>query len=184
MATEPGATAVITHRVREGLQDRYERWLSDVGPVCRGYPGHLDLHIIHPIAALTATYTVIIRFDTVEHLHGWIYSQDRKRLIDKVRPLLAKEDDFFIRSGLDFWFIPEGARAKVPVRWKQFLITWSAIYPLVLGVPLVIIEASRRTGLPQNRYLITLLASGIIVFLMVYVIMPRYTRLVQRWLFD
>ena len=181
--TEQGATAVITHRVCNGQQDSYESWLNEIGPVCRSYPGHLDLQIIRPIAGLTTTYTVIIRFDTVEHLHEWIYSQDRKRLIEEVRPLLAKDDDFFIRSGLDFWFTPEGARAKVPVRWKQFLVTWSAIYPLVLCIPLAIIEVLRRTGVPQNRYITTLIASGIIVFLMVYVIMPRYTRLVQRWLF-
>jgi len=182
--TEQGATAVITHRVCNGQQDNYENWLNEIGPVCRSYPGYLDLQTIRPIAGLTATYTVIIRFDTVEHLHEWIYSQDRKRLIDKVRPLLVKDDDFYIRSGLDFWFTPEGARAKVPVRWKQFLITWSAIYPLVLCIPLVLIPALHLIGVPQNRYLTTLIASGIIVLLMVYIIMPRYTRLVQRWLFD
>ncbi len=27
----------------------------------------------------------------------------------------------------------------MPVRWKQFLITWSAIYPLALGVPLMVV---------------------------------------------
>ena len=182
--TEQGATAVITHRVCNDKHDSYESWLNEIGPVCKSYPGHLDLQIIRPIASLTSTYTVIIRFDTAEHLHDWIYSLDRKRLIDKVRPLLAKDDDFFIRTGLDFWFAPEGARAKVPVRWKQFLITWSAIYPLVLSVPFSLIQLLHRIGVPQNRYLITLIASGIIVFLMVYIIMPRYTRLVQRWLFD
>ena len=36
-----------------------------------------------------------------------------------------------------------GAEYKVPVRWKQFLVTWSVIYLLVLGVPLVVLPVLR-----------------------------------------
>ena len=178
-----GATAVITHRVRDGQQEGYDDWLNEIGPLCRSYPGHLDLQIIRPIPGLTATYTVIIRFDTREHLQGWMSSQDRKRLIEQVRPLLAQDDDFFIRSGLDFWFTPEGARAKVPVRWKQFLVTWSAIFPLVLVIPLVVALGLRQLGVPQNHYLDLLLSTGSVVWIMVYLVMPHYTKLIQRWLF-
>lgn len=182
--TEQGATVVITHRVREGQQSGYEDWLNAIGPICRSSAGLLDWQLIRPIAGLTATYTVIIRFDTREHLQSWMGSQERKRLIEKARPLLAKDDDFFIRSGLDFWFTPEGARAKVPVRWKQFLVTWSAIYPLVLGVPQVVAPLLRQLGVPQARYIDTLFVTGTVVSLMVYLVMPRYTKLLQRWLFD
>jgi uncharacterized protein len=178
-----GATAVITHRVRDGQKEGYDAWLNEIGPLCRSYPGHLDLQIIRPIPGLTATYTVIIRFDTREHLQGWMSSQDRKRLIEQVRPLLVQDDDFFIRSGLDFWFTPEGARAKVPVRWKQFLVTWSAIFPLVLVIPLVVALGLRKLGVPQNHYLDLLLSTGSVVWVMVYLVMPHYTKLIQRWLF-
>lgn len=152
--------------------------------MCRATPGHLDWHIVRPIPGLSETYTVIIRFDTVEHLQGWMNSEVRSQLIEKVRPLLAGDDDFFVRSGLDFWFTPQGARAKVPVRWKQFLVTWSAIFPLASCVPLAVIPLLRLLGLPPLPYFDTLVVSGVIVFLMVYLVMPRYTRLVQRWLFD
>lgn len=178
-----GATVVITHRVRDGQQSGYEDWLNDIGPVCKRFPGHLDSQIIRPIAGITATYSVIVRFDTCDNLQNWMNSSERKRLIEKVRPMLARDDQFFIRSGLDFWFTPEGAKAKVPVRWKQFLITWSAIYPLVLVVPPLAAPLLRQLGLPQNRYLDTLCITGAVVALMVYLVMPRYTRLVQSWLF-
>jgi len=107
----------------------------------------------------------------------------RARLIEKVRPLLVIGDDFFISSGLDFWFTPGGAKARVPVRWKQYLVTWSAIYPLVLGVPFVVVPVLGQLGVPNNHFTTTLLDMGIIVFLMVYVVMPRYTKLIHRWLF-
>jgi uncharacterized protein len=180
---ERGATAVITHRVREGRHADYERWLDEISPLCRTSPGHLDWHIVRPVAGLTHTYTIVIRFDTSEHLRQWMESPARARLIEKAQPLFVTGDDFFVSSGLDFWFAPGGARARVPVRWKQYFVTWSAIYPLVLVVPPAMAPVLRQLGVPETRPLTTLVVTGIIVFLMVYLVMPRYTRLVQKWLF-
>lgn len=182
-ASPVGATVVITHRVRERKRTDYERWLNEIAPLCRASPGHLDWHIIRPIPGLTETYTVVIRFDTRAHLQDWMESPVRNLLIEKVQPLLVSGDDFFISSGLDFWFTPGGAKAKVPVRWKQYIVTWSAIYPLVLGVPLVVAPLLRHLGVPNNHFLNTLAVTGTVVFLMVYLVMPRYTKLIQRWLF-
>lgn len=178
-----GATVVITHRVRDGHQADYDDWLNQIAPVCRSFPGHLDWQIIRPLAGLTSTYSVVIRFDNREHLENWMNSPQRRSFIEQVQPFLAEQDDFFIRSGLDFWFTPEGANAKVPVRWKQFLVTWSAIYPLALGVPLIIAPLLRQSGVPQNRYVDTLCITGVVVSLMVYLVMPRYTKLIHHWLF-
>ena len=101
-----------------------------------------------------------------------------------MQPLFVGADDFYVSSGLDFWFTPAGAKAKIPVRWKQYLITWSAIYPLALGVPLVVVPTLQAMGAPVSQPLATLAVTAVVVFLMVYVVMPRYTRLVQRWLFS
>jgi uncharacterized protein len=180
---DQGATVVITHKVREGRHGDYEDWLKEIIPVCQAWPGFLDRHIVRPIPGLTETYTVIIRFDTQAHLRGWLESSDRARLIEKVQPLFVTGDDFFVSSGLDFWFTPGGAKAKVPVRWKQYLVTWSAIYPLVLVVPPVVGRTMGYLGAPTGHVLTTLFATGAVVFLMVYVVMPRYTKLIQRWLF-
>jgi antibiotic biosynthesis monooxygenase (ABM) superfamily enzyme len=48
-----------------------------------------------------------------------------------------------------------------------------ALVPLLHGI-----------GLPQNRYIDGLWASGITVALMVYLVMPRYTKLLRHWLFN
>ena len=183
-STDEGATVVITHRVRADKHAEYEAWLNEIAPLCRAAPGHLDWHIVRPVPGLTETYTVIIRFDNEVHLRSWMESPTRARLIDRVRALLVQGDDFLIGTGLDFLFAPQGTKAKVPVRWKQYLVTWSAIYPLVLGVPLIIVPLLRWLKLPDSPWLTTLAVTGSVVFLMVYVVMPRYTRLIQRWLFS
>jgi antibiotic biosynthesis monooxygenase (ABM) superfamily enzyme len=42
----------------------------------------------------------------------------------------------------------------------------------------------RRLGIPDNPLLTALAVTATVVFLMVYVVMPRYTRLIKRWLFS
>jgi hypothetical protein len=182
-ADEPGATVVITHMVRQDKHADYERWLGEIVTVCRAFPGYLDTHVIRPVPGLTETFTVLIRFDTRPHLQAWMESPTRTSLVERVRPLFVKGDDYTIRGGLDFWFTGGGAGAKVPVRWKQFLVTWSAICPLALIVPLLVTPTLQGLGVPGSVLLSTALDSAMVVFLMVYVVMPRYTQLLQKWLY-
>jgi hypothetical protein len=181
---DKGATVVITHRVRDDKLAEYEEWLQEIAPLAKLSPGHLDWQIVRPIPGLTATFTVILRYDSEANLRAWMESPTRARLIEKAQPLFVKGDDFFISSGLDFWFTPPGAKAQVPVRWKQCLVTWSAIFPLVLGVPLMVTPVLERLSLAHNRILTTFVVTGTVVLLMVYVVMPRYTKLIKRWLFN
>lgn len=178
------ATAVITHRVRDTHHQEYEAWLEEIIPVAKAYPGHLGVLIIRPSEGGPSIYTIVIRFDSHEHLLNWMQSQDRNRLIKKAQPCLVEEDQYHVQSGLDFWFTPEGAKPKFPKKWKQSLVTWSAIYPLVVGTSLLVGALERLLDVPADVYSNTLLITGIVVLLMVYLVMPRYTKLVHRWLYN
>jgi uncharacterized protein len=177
-----GSTVVITHRVHRGCEATYEAWLQEIGPRCRAAPGHLDLQIVMPLPGVTSTYSVIIRFDSAEHLNAWMGSEERQSLIRRVDGALTMGDSFYVREGLDFWFEPPHSPLPVPVRWKQVLITWLAIYPLVLGVPLIVSTLFGVLKVPQGLFQNTLFVSGVVVTLMVYLVMPRTTRLVAGWL--
>lgn len=180
---EVGATVVITHHVPLSQQVLYEAWLDEIGPVCKASEGLLDWHIIRPIKHLTESYTVIIRYDNEQHLKQWMESHERAQLLAKVERVLANKEDVHINSSLDFLFSPPASKPVTPVRWKQFLITWSAIFPLVLSVPLMLLPVLSWLKLSNDHALTTLIITGVVVYLMVYVVMPRYTRLVRSWLF-
>jgi uncharacterized protein len=183
METETsGATAVISHRVRDAQYADYERWLDRILPVVAAAPGFLDSQVIRPVRGLTAGYTVILRFDHEAALRRWLASPERGQLIDTVRPILAHGDSYTLHSGIDYLFAPQIAGQRVPVRWKQFLITWTAILPLTWGLPLLIGPVLRAIGW-RDRTLLVAVVAAVAVFLMVYVIMPRYTRLVRGWLY-
>jgi antibiotic biosynthesis monooxygenase (ABM) superfamily enzyme len=178
-----GASVVVTHHILDGKEHEYEKWLDEIVPITKHSNGFIDLQIVRPIPHLTFVYTVIIRFDTIEHLKTWMESEDRKMLIKKANPFFRKNDNYQIKSGLDFLFNVENEGNKVPVRWKQFLVTWSAIYPLSLLIPLLALPFLRFLKIPPYHYSDALVNSGLIVFLMVFVVMPNYTKLIKKWLY-
>lgn len=182
-----GASVVITHHVSPAHQPAYEQWLTKIGPLCRASAGLLDWHIIRPIEGYTQTYSVIIRYQNEDYLKQWLDSPQRQALIDEITPLLVKADHYRVSSGLDFLFMTAQQPAvKLPVRWKQFVLTWSAIFPLVSLVDTLFVSEVMpwldQAGLPQSRLLHTLCVTGLVVALMVYVVMPPYSRLVRDWL--
>jgi antibiotic biosynthesis monooxygenase (ABM) superfamily enzyme len=179
-----GASVVISHHIVDGKQAQYEEWLNEIGPLCRSAQGNIDWQIIRPIPNLTFNYTVVIRFDTIDNLKAWMESDHRKNLIEKAKPLFAKDDQYYIKSGLDFLFHTEDQKQKVPVRWKQYLVTWSAIYPLSMLIPLLLLPLLKLLNFPENRFIHSFFVSGLIVFIMVYLLMPPYTRLIKKWLYQ
>jgi hypothetical protein len=178
-----GATVVISHYILNGKQNQYEDWLNEIGPLCRSFKGNIDWQIIRPIPNLTFNYTVIIRFDTIENLTKWMQSNERKKLIEIAKPLFTKDDKYFIKSGLDFLFLSEKEEQKVPVRWKQYLVTWSAIYPLSILIPLIVLPFLKILNFPESKFINSFFISGLVVLIMVYFLMPNYTRLIKKWLY-
>ncbi|NDJ25563.1 hypothetical protein GS682_28905 [Nostoc sp. B(2019)] len=66
-----------------------------------------------------------------------------------------------------------------PPRYKMFLLTWLAIYPLITGIYLLF--GNLLSGLPL--LLRTLLLTGVLVYLMTYLVMPKLTKIFHKWLF-
>jgi hypothetical protein len=66
-----------------------------------------------------------------------------------------------------------------PRRYKMFLLTWLAIYPLITGIYLVF--GNLLSALPL--LLRTLLLTGLLVYLMTYFLMPYLTKAFHKWLF-
>jgi uncharacterized protein len=180
---DPSAvTSVIRHTVRAGSESRYEAWFREVTAIAQTFPGHRGVDFIRPPKGLR-TYTVVLHFDKSEHLGRWLSSDARKRLIAEIEPYLEGGDQVEIRTGLEFWFTPPDSEQKHAKTYKQFLITWSVIFPLTIFVPWVLhplFQTVPFLGLPGIS---NLLISAMIVGLLTYVIMPRYTRMVATWLY-
>ncbi|HWU82634.1 MAG TPA: antibiotic biosynthesis monooxygenase [Methylophilaceae bacterium] len=175
-------TAVITHRVEPARQAQYEQWLDEIVPVAERYPGHMGAVIIRPAAAGDTAYRIVLHFDSRAHLRLWLASQDRAELIAKADTLLQDNEEVELHREQALWFTPPTAATTAPRRWKQALLTWSALYPLVMTVSVLMGWLAHHLGALQYDTLRILLTTMIVVVLMIYVVMPRYTRLARLWL--
>jgi antibiotic biosynthesis monooxygenase (ABM) superfamily enzyme len=69
-----------------------------------GISGHLAR--TYPPVRRASLWTVIIRFDTIEHLYAWTQSDTRNALVKEIEPLLAEGDKTEVRTEAAFWFTP------------------------------------------------------------------------------
>jgi antibiotic biosynthesis monooxygenase (ABM) superfamily enzyme len=182
VAVDQGRSAafVVTHTVKAGAEQRYEEWTKEILNAVSRYPGYLGREVFLPTAG-NRKYTIIVRFDTDEHLKDWTESDARKEFISRAGDLLEKGDQNEVRTGIDFWFTPEGTRP--PKAWKQFLLTASAVYPLSLILPRLLAPLYRVAPALGHPLISALLMAALLTGLLTFVIMPRYTRLVRRWLY-
>lgn len=172
---------IVTHKVRTGEEERYEAWLADIFIASSGFSGYLGREIFRPSDG-SRKYTSVVRFDSQDSLNAWAESETRKSFVSKVHDLLEQGDQVEIRSGIDFWFTPEGV--KPPKLWKQFVLTASAVYPLSLIIPLLLTPLTKLVPALGNEFVFAFLMAVILTGMLTFVIMPRYTRLMKRWLYD
>ena len=181
--TESASVAlIITHTIKAGEEEGYEDWLADILRAVSSFPGYLGREIFRP-AHGSRKYTTIVRFNSHEHVKDWAESDLRRSYVNRVSDLLEEGDQHEIRTGIDFWFTPAGV--KPPKRWKQFLLTLSAVYPLALILSPVLGTLFSLVPPALNHQLVKQLAAAAsLVALLTFVIMPYYTRLVKRWLYE
>ncbi|NVN91399.1 MAG: antibiotic biosynthesis monooxygenase [Desulfuromonadales bacterium] len=172
---------IITHTIRAGEEKRYESWLTEILDAVSSSPGYLGREIFRP-AQGTRTYTSIIRFDGNDNLNAWVESDVRRAFVSQVADLLEKGDRHEIRTGIDFWFTPQGVRPPKP--WKQFILTLSAVYPLSLIIPRLFSMLFPIVPVLALPIISGLLVASSLTALLTFVIMPRYTRLLKWWLYD
>ncbi len=169
-------TLLIRHRVEEANEQAYERWLHRTVVAAKGYPGHLGVDVMRERQGSQRQFTCVLRFTNPERLHAWLESDERRGLIEQVRPLLADGDRTEINPDREFWFSPALAGgAEPPPRWKQACVTPGD--PAAEPADTATLAARVRPGAWLGGYLPSnVLITLSIVLLVVYFFMPTVTR--------
>jgi len=77
-------TSVIQHEVRPSAAEQYKQWLQRIIPVAGRFPGHRGVNVIRPHAG-AGSYTIAIRFDSLQRAEDWFQSEARRQLIAQCR---------------------------------------------------------------------------------------------------
>ena len=173
-------TAVISHLVKPKCRQAYEDWINGISAIAAEFEGHRSVSIIRPEYHIYPEYVVILTFDSYPNLKRWMESEVRDRWIEKVKPLIQQPENVQVQTGLESWFtLPGQHRQKQPTRYKQAILTWVAVYALLMILNQLL--APFTEDLPD--FLSTAITSGIVVGLLTYVVMPRVTQVFQKWLY-
>ncbi|QDX80231.1 hypothetical protein B9N43_02510 [Denitratisoma sp. DHT3] len=171
---------VVRHRVRAGAREAYERWLRHIMQVAAKFPGHLGVQIVRPPAG-RQEYVMAVRFQSQEDAARWHRSADREALIAQLENLLDSDEQIDIVSGIDYWFTPPSG--IIPPRWKQLLATTAVIWPLTVLISVLLAPLQEALPRPLPGWLLQGLNILTVVALATYLVMPRWTRLLAKWLY-
>lgn len=185
-AVSDSVSFVVRHHLREGAQAAYELWLNENMRVAAAFHGYRGIKVVRP-PANGLDYTLVLDFATHDDATRWHQSTERADLIKNVQPHLNVAPQVTVGAGIDYWFQAEPAAPGLPPQkppaWKQWLITTSVIWPLSMVVPFAFdplfhaIPALGTYGVAHG------IQAAVVIALVVWIIMPPYTRLLHGWLF-
>jgi uncharacterized protein len=178
-ASDEPVTVLYSRRVKPGREADFEAWAHGIVAAARQFPGHLGASVLD--APGSREYHILFSFADRKSLRGWLDSQERRRWLARVGELLEADRGLQQLTGLETWFKLPGANVptmKPPPRWKMWLISLVAVYPLVLAFQALLVP--RMVGLPLP--LRALIFPLVLLTLMTFVVMPVVTRVLRRWL--
>jgi antibiotic biosynthesis monooxygenase (ABM) superfamily enzyme len=123
-------SAVISTRVLPGRESEYRAWERKIAIAQSKAPGLRGYRFEPPVPGVQEDFVAILRFDTEEHLQGWLNSPERKKLIDEAAPLTAEFHARVAHTGFEQWFRDEPTASRVPA-WKQNMMVLFMLYPVV-----------------------------------------------------
>jgi antibiotic biosynthesis monooxygenase (ABM) superfamily enzyme len=177
-ADEP-VTVLYSRRVKPGREAAFETWARGILAAARQFPGHLGASVLD--APDSRERHILFSFADRKSLQAWLDSAERRYWLARVEELLETDRGLQQLTGLETWFKLPGSNVptmKPPPRWKMWLVSLVAVYPLVLAFQASVVPRMARLPLPLRALLFPL----VLLTLMTFVVMPMVTRLLRRWL--
>jgi uncharacterized protein len=173
-------TAIISHVVRLGREQGYEKWFHGIAAEARKFKGHLGVSTIRPPDHAHPEYVVILKFDRYDNLKTWLESDVRHEWIERLQPLIEKPESIQTLTGLETWFsLPNKSLKAPPPKYKMAIVTWLGVFVTQLIVSRLLTPILSSLPILLNQ----LLTTGLVVALLTYLIMPRLTQLFKHWLY-
>ena len=170
---------LYSRRVKPGREADFESWARGIVAAARQFPGHLGASVLDTPGS--REYHILFSFADRKSLRAWLDSAERRYWLARVEELLETDRGLQQLTGLETWFKLPGSNVptmKPPPRWKMWLVSLVAVYPLVLAFQASVVPRMARLPLPLRALLFPL----VLLTLMTFVVMPMVTRLLRRWL--
>lgn len=175
--SDPPVTVIREIRVKPGHEPEFEELMGRLIREAIQQPGHMGATVVRPQRAGHA-YRFIYKFDRRTNLEAWHASDLRARLVAPVAAMI-EWDRFDQYPGLETWFsLPATPASIAPPKWKTTLMSWAAIYPLVLGGSYIMKAAGVTAPMPVQVFILT----AAVVPIVAYWVAPWLGKRLHCWL--
>lgn len=173
-------TVVISRRVRKGCEKQFEELSSKLTEAASVFPGYQGANMFRPSTPTDPEYRIIFKFDTKDNLEAWLTSDERNNWLRDIESLLVQPSTMEVTSGLVTWFSFHGENpVQPPPKYKMALVSWLAVFPTVTII--FWLFGKQLAGMPLLPRILIL--SAVVMILMTYVLMPRFTKWFSFWLY-
>ncbi|ACB26765.1 antibiotic biosynthesis monooxygenase [Methylobacterium radiotolerans] len=175
-------SAVISTRVKPGMEAAYLRWEQRIAAAQSRAPGMQGYRFEPAVPGVQEDYVAILRFDSEANLRTWMDSPERQALVAEAVPMTAEFHTRTVQSGFEQWFrnvAPPGGAA--PAAWKMNMIVVLTLYPTVflwgvlVGTPIL-------AGLLKVDFPVALFIGNVFSVLLTSLMVPWTARRLDWWL--
>jgi len=170
-------TVTVARTVLPDNRQAFEDWAQGIQSRMSDYPGHLGSTMLNPGPG-EDEYHIVYRFADAETLHNWEHSEERAQWLAKLEEMVESER-FAHVTGLETWFSLPDRENQRPPRWKMVAVTSTVIFALQLPIQAYLLSSLLHWPLVLRAAIMSLAMT----LLMTYVVMPRATKLLRRWLY-
>lgn len=117
-AGKGGVTIVTQTRVRPESADAFARWQDGTSAVVASFPGFIKQTVMPPSPPAQVDWVVLQRFADAEAALRWLHSEQRRKRVAAVTPMLVGCDDIHIVHDGGTGVLPSPVSAVISTRVK------------------------------------------------------------------
>ena len=166
----------MTQRVNPDAWDDFRRAHAEITMVMRDFDGYLSCELVEPVPGVQDDHAVVFAFASREDLDRWFASDERRKVLELIAPLIEGERTLNVVGGFGGWFSADPHRE--PRRWKQAVAVLIALFPTTLTLSFL-----QRTFVSDVPWVPALFVSNVLgIMVLTWLLMPAVTRVLASWL--
>ena len=169
-------TAVASFAVHERQWDAFERDYERLMESIRTFEGFLRAQLFPPVDGVQNETVIVFSFESRAQLDDWLSSDARREGLAQLDEHIVGDRQVNVVGGFGGWF---SLGPRQVTTWKQATVVLLALYPTVL-----VLNELFGWLLPDDfPYLLAVLVGNVAgVAILSWILMPRLTAWLDRWL--
>jgi antibiotic biosynthesis monooxygenase (ABM) superfamily enzyme len=173
-------TTIVRHNIRLGAEKNFENWVHEIAEKISVFQGFKGVFTIRSKAERESNeYIVVFQFENMNNLIEWMNSKERNLELKKLSKFSKKEMQLDFHDSIGFWFTGDKVEEKKPPKWKMALLTWVAVFPMVL----ILLDLFSKLLPSFPLALKVLFVTITLVTLLTWFLLPNLTKIFKKWLF-